>query len=101
MEQLAADIEAVVQSNDMWQAMTELARHNLLDRSYEQLVLWIETTAEATRNSAIAAITANANQCVTAGLRRIFTVARERGDIPATSDIEVLVGYSMTFFMGC
>ena len=100
MEMLAADIEQVVQSSNTWEALTELARHNLMDRSREELVLWVETTAEATRNPAIAEITQNANRCVEAGLRRIFTVAADRGEIGASADIDLLISFSMTLFMG-
>lgn len=97
---VAEKFRAIVQAPDFFPALAHAARHYIVEESMEEVCLQTEIKAESRRNPEIAKIYAGIEQEVKAGLLNVLRIAVERGDIPATIDLEIAATMLMALVDG-
>ncbi len=97
---VAEKFRAIVQAPDFFPALAYAARHYIVEESMEEVCLQTEIKAESRRNPEIAKIYAGIEQEVKAGLLNVLRIAVERGDIPATIDLEIAATMLMALVDG-
>ena len=83
---MAAEFSALEHSRNFVEAFAELGRKHFGEEPRERSVLCLEIWAEATRNPAFAAMTAEFDREVTGRISQLLERARERGDISPNAD---------------
>jgi TetR/AcrR family transcriptional repressor of uid operon len=86
---VAEKFQAIVEAPNFFEALAFAARHYIVEETMEEVCLQTEVKAESRRNPEIAKIYAGIEQEVKAGLMNVLRIAAERGDIPATVDLEI------------
>ena len=85
-QQMAAEFSGLEQSENFVEAFAELGRKHFAEEPRERAVLCLEIWAEATRNPAFAAMTAEFEREVTGRIAGLLERAKARGAISERAD---------------
>lgn len=98
--EVAADFSGLAQAGDFVQNFAALAAKHFEDEPRERAILCLEIWAEATRNPAFAAITAEFEREVTGRLTTLLAEAQRRGAIDGSADPALLARLVCTLANG-
>jgi TetR/AcrR family transcriptional regulator, repressor for uid operon len=95
-EMIHTDFARVGAAQDFLAAFERLGRKHLIDQPRQKAVLALEIWAEATRNKAVHGVCGLVEGEVHDILRHVFTGARDRGLISASTDLDMAVRLLVT-----
>ncbi|HEY8566315.1 MAG TPA: TetR/AcrR family transcriptional regulator [Beijerinckiaceae bacterium] len=85
-EELSADLAGLSGGGDLIALFAAMARKHLVEEPRERAALILEIWAEASRNPDIAAISAEFERGLKAGLAAVIEAGKVKGDVPASVD---------------
>ncbi len=100
MNRLTSLFDELIGTDDFFGAMQQIIERELLHRPIQDMVLWIETLAESSRNPDVASIVRKPRSIVEDNILRALETAKARGNIPPGTDVPGLTKYLVTYTDG-